>query len=141
MKTERFTLPRTGERPVVFEGRQLASQSSREAEGPLHWNWHEVALYETAGGQIVGAVSAHQEPPPFARKQQPGVVHRVVKIEELDFAEEALNDAYIFPPEFGFPPGSPFVEKQRALMQRCSRGFARAMSRLLAEAGFTEEIE
>lgn len=54
---EEFKLQRTGLPPLAFTGEELASSSSKQHQGPLQNRWHGVAVYRTAGGKWVAAIT------------------------------------------------------------------------------------
>ena len=49
----RITLTRTGNRPLAFDGEQIAASSSRHRDAN---RWHDLALYRTTNGNFVLSV-------------------------------------------------------------------------------------
>jgi hypothetical protein len=54
----RFTLRRTGRRPLRFYGWQLIEAAGRNPPAAI---WYGINIYETRGGSIVVELSAHRE--------------------------------------------------------------------------------
>lgn len=53
-----YTITRTGDRPLAFEGQRITSASSEGPDGPANLRWHEVSLYSLTGSQeLVLAIS------------------------------------------------------------------------------------
>lgn len=48
-----ITLTRTGNRPIRFDGEQIASASTKAGQGPAESRWWDLALYRTAAGAYV----------------------------------------------------------------------------------------
>ena len=49
----RITLTRTGNRPLAFDGEQIAASSSRHRDAN---RWHDLSLYKTSNGNFVLSV-------------------------------------------------------------------------------------
>lgn len=52
-----MTLPRAGDRPLRFEGREIATATTRRDDGPNSSRYWQLTLYVTASGQHVLAAA------------------------------------------------------------------------------------
>jgi len=128
-----YTLRRTGEAPLEFEGELLALANSRQPEGLRNNRWHELALYRSESGyylvevvyrtQWQGELDHHQVAVCVDAGGVPNVLQRWDPCRHVD----------------GYPPGEQYADRQARLISALTAGYQMAVSDLLAEAGWTEE--
>lgn len=134
---ETFTLPRTGDLPLRFEGEFLAESSSHRHQGPGQNRWHELAIYRTAAGTYVLAITYR------SCWQGEDDHHWVEHAGSIPAVRDALVGYPVVPPGIGYPPGPAYAEKQARMVEDLRRRYDQAMSALFQEAGktFAETIE
>jgi len=128
-------IERTGQRPLEFEGEQLAEVSTRNHAGKERNRWHELAVWKTASGKFVAAVSYHTQ-----WEGEAGYDDAVV-FESLDQVA-ILFEEYIFPNigAIGFPASPTYADRQARLMADLEQAFKHAAGRLLAKLGVSEKV-
>lgn len=139
-----ITLPRTGESPVRFQGRQIA-----EAAEPLppfkkartdSRRWHELRLFQHQDGRFIVSIG-------FRTGMETEINRDLVFIfsdngaEVIDFLSRKSDDSYD-PLEYleGFPDDPRFDSRQEMLETRVSDDYENRVTLLLGGAGFVEEI-
>ncbi len=134
IRSTRFTVPRTGQAPLTFEGKKLWNVV------PLHENhpflrWHEIHLYQTKGGRIVMHIALRSNNP----KQGP--FDDVILLAGMDDLVEALDHYDPLTGLKAFPPDPMYARRQQALEDRMNAAWSQrvAESRLLIPGG-AEEI-
>ena len=60
---ERIVLSRTGQGPLAFEGEMLSAATGKMASGKGRSRWHNLAVYQPAGGKYVVAILYETEWP------------------------------------------------------------------------------
>lgn len=124
---ETITLPRTGDRPLQFEGDEIASADSRMISGQQANRWHELALYSTESGKYVISVGY--------RTQWQGELNHdsaIICVDPEAVTEELkrVNPLAHF---VGFPSGGQYAEKQARLERDITARFGAAVSELLSD--------
>jgi hypothetical protein len=130
-----FTLTRTGQAPIRFEGELVAEASSRSHEGgPLQNRWHEIEIFLTECGRVL----AHVE---FCSRHQ-GEFHHHTVVDVLSPRPLSLSSwlqSYDYRTGWqGYPSGEHYAERQARIEQAIGDGYRRAVSEVLAE--FPEEL-
>lgn len=120
-----FTLPRTGDRPLQFDGERIASTDSRQPQGPCNNRWYELGLYRTASNKYVVAIGY--------RTQWQGELPRdEVHIENtLAGAVEVLRSTIPELPLYGFPPGQQYDERRAHVEGAVRKCYEHAITELL----------
>ena len=120
-----FTLPRTGDRPLQFDGDQLAATDSRQSQGPCQTRWYELSLYRTDGGKYAVAIGY--------RTQWQGELPRdEVHVEDtLPGAVEVLRTTVPELPLHAFPAGEHFDAKRAHVAGAVRACYETAISELL----------
>ncbi len=120
-----FTLPRTGDRPLQFDGEQIAEADSRQPQGPCNNRWYELALYRTDGGKYVIAIGY--------RTQWQGELPRdEVHIEATAAgAVEVLRSTIPELPMHSMPLGDRYDEKRAHIEANVRACYEHAISELL----------
>lgn len=120
-----FTLPRTGDRPLQFDGEQIAETDSRQTQGPCQTRWYELALYRTDGGKYVIAIGY--------RTQWQGELPRdETHLEDtVSGAVEVLRSTIPELPMYAFPPGDRFEEKRSHAAGAIRQCYENAITELL----------
>lgn len=120
-----FTLPRTGDRPLQFDGDLVGKTDSRQTQGPCQTRWYELALYRTAGGKYAVAIGY--------RTQWQGELPRdEVHIEDtLPGAVEVLRSTIPELPLHAFPAGEHFDAKRAHVEAAVRACYEHAISELL----------
>lgn len=137
MNLTEYTLERTGNLPLTFEGEELASASSHRHQGPGQNRWHELLLYRTKGGRYAIAVSFH------SRWQGEDDRHFAAHADTPEAVRDALKVYPVPPPGVGYPPGEPYRAKQERLEADLRRRFDQAVSDLFRGLpdGFSERVD
>lgn len=124
---ERYTLERTGDRPLVVEGDRIAEESSRSPKGWGRARWHEIAVYRTGAGRYVAHV--------VYRTQWEGEVEYAEAI-VCDSAAELAAELRAYDPTahvLGYPVGKQFAERQERLLRDLRLRYEAAMGRALRD--------
>lgn len=126
----RIVLPRTGDRPLAFDGDRLAEASSRQTDAT---RWHELELHRTAGGYYVVGI--------FYRTQWQGETeyNQALMCETPDAVLQAIRSVDPIAHLIGFPPGAQFESRQKRLERELVQGYRAASSKILKALG-PEEI-
>ncbi len=123
---EEFKLTRTGKPPLAFTGELLAQVSSKQHQGPLQNRWHELAVYRTAGGKFVGAVTF--------RTVWQGESDRHTA-EHADTPAELVDALTVYDPTGeweGYPDRPEYAERQSRTQTAVTDGYRRALSKVFA---------
>jgi hypothetical protein len=134
-KDKTMKIERTGQRPLEFEGEQLAEVSTRNHAGKERNRWHEITVWKTKSGKFVAAVSYHTQ-----WEGEAGYDDALV-FESLDQVATLLEE-YIFPNigAIGFPAMPTYADRQARLMEELEQAFKHAAGRLLNELGVAEKL-
>ncbi len=130
---EEFKLTRTGKPPLAFTGELLAESSSKQHQGPLQNRWHELAVYRTAGGKFVAAVTF--------RTVWQGESDRHTA-EHADTPAELVDALTMYDPTGewdGYPDTPHYAEKQARIQVAVTDGYRRALSEVFAGVEGAEE--
>ena len=110
--SESVRLTRTGDAPLSFSGRILADVSGKRLGDGDASRWHDLAIYETAGGQYVVAIAYRTT---WKGERGRDTLAVVVDRNELRDALKRYEPAVAVQ---GLPPGSQFTERQARLMRQ-----------------------
>ena len=128
-------IERTGQRPIEFEGEQLAEVSTRNHAGKERNRWHELAVWKTASGKFVAVVAYHTQ-----WEGEAGYDDALV----FDSLEQVatLFEEYIFPNigSIGYPASPTYEDRQARLMADLEQAFKHAAGRLLTKLDVTEKL-
>lgn len=131
---EIHTLPRTGNRPLEFEGEPLAEASSHSHDGATSARWHELAIYRTGGGKYVVAIG-------YRTRWQGEHNHDEVLVEDTaEGAAEIIRSTVPTTHLIGYPLGEQYAEKQARIERAICAAYEAAASEVLAALG-PERIE
>ena len=125
-----ITLTRTGDRPLTFEGDQIASANSRWAKGQESNRWHELCLYETTTNKFVLHIAY--------RTQWQGELNRDEALILSDIADVAM-ELRAYDPGAGTATGpvglgyEQFHQKQMKRLDDLRARYESAVSELLAD--------
>ncbi len=141
MIPDAYTLPRTGDAPLAFQGRFIARASSQQpptkkGRSELETHWHELALYLTTAGTHVAAISY--------RSTWPGELDdHCARVGTLTDCLRWFREYDPTGPVRGFPRphGPSFARRHAALLQQVEHGFDAALSALLTGMGISETVE
>lgn len=128
-------LTRTGDAPLAFIGRILADVSGqRLGEGDVP-RWHDVAIYETAGGQYVVAIGY--------RTTSKGEMGRdtLAVIADRNELRDALKRYDPVAQVQGVPPGPQGAEKRARLVAMMRQQWESLMAMALTEVDVEERVE
>ena len=136
-----YTLPRTGDAPLSFQGQLVVSSSSQQpptkrGRSELETHWHELALYVTAAGKHVAAISY--------RSTWPGELEdHCARVGTLSNCLRWFREYDPTGPVRGFPlpHGPSFARRHSALLDQVEHGYDAALSQLLAGLGVTETVD
>ena len=131
-----FILQRTGNPPLKFEGELIAESRPQPVANKKEPNrWHELAVFRTAAGKYVLAVTYRAE-----WKDEQSHSHAEVH-SDSESVVAALRQYNPIAHVRGFPLGEAFAHKQQRLLQEISQRFATQVSELLNRDEFAEVIE
>lgn len=116
-----YTLHRTGDRSLTFEGAELASADTRQHQGPCQNRWWEIALYRSESGKYVIATGYRTQ---WQGEHETDTVHIA---DTAEAAADLLRGHDYAAGISGFPPGHD--DRQARLMQSLRQCW---------EAGLTE---
>lgn len=128
-------LTRTGDAPLAFIGRILADVSGqRLGEGDVP-RWHDVAIYETAGGQYVVAIGY--------RTTLKGEMGRdtLAVIADRHELQDALKRYDPVAHVQGFPPSPQSAEKRARLVAMMRQQWESLIALALTEVDVEERVE
>lgn len=126
---ETFTLPRTGNRQLQFEGEELASADSSVRGGNDSTRHHELALYRTIGGKYVIAIGYR------TRWQGEHNHDAAIVCDSPEEATETLRSTLPTEHLMGFPPGDHYAEKRARVERDLCLRFEKAASTVLRVLG------
>lgn len=133
-----YVLSRSGDAPLRFIGQLVASSNSQQPttkrDLPLERRWHVLTLYQTRSGQYVGHIAYRTT---WAGETEDSLACVGVLPEVADW----FRDHDPMESVEGYPPGAGFAARQERLLSAIEAGYDAALSKLLAEAGFTETID
>jgi hypothetical protein len=139
-----YTLPRTGEPPLSFKGKLLAESVTPPPEFTVakrqYRRWHEIRLFETAGGKLVVSIGFRTED----ETELP--IDYVFVCEDRQAVQDLLtgDDEDSFDPLenlVGYPKMEKFQQQQEKLERRVEDDYDARVSEVLGKAGFVEVLE
>lgn len=122
-----YTLTRTGNRPLAFDGEAIAGATSRGSSGPAENRWHELAVYRTAGGALVLRLA-------YRTQWQGELAHD--EAVQVASAEDAAAELRAYDPcayLLGYPPGEHYAERQERVRRDLRLRYETAVSEVLGE--------
>lgn len=131
-----YELSRTGNAPVRFTGELLAAVDGFRSAGKENNRWHELAVYRTAGGQIVGVIQ-------YRTRWQGEEGRDLVEVLASPAAATSFfRDHFVEHDPTGYPPGDHYAEKQARLIADVRRRYESAVTELLSQSAdvFAETI-
>lgn len=141
---ENFTMPRTGDRPLTFAGELIASADGRRQGGKEANRWHELAVYRTARGNWIAAISYRtcwQGELDESLAQHVTVAPSDPPLKEQEIGEAIAAFFRHYDPTGavkGYPDGAAYSEKQHKLLADIRFRYQSLVSELLAN--FAEEV-
>lgn len=125
-----FRLDRTGDRPVAFSGRRLASIAGNTHVGREVNRWYDIDMYQTASGKFIANVR-------FETQWRGEPPHSEVFVADNATAVSDWLTGGFDPLSVlrGFPPGEKYAERQQALEADMLQLFEHRVSQLLSECG------
>ena len=128
-----ITLERTGNRPLEFDGSEIATIRTRYAGGRDHNRWYEVTLYETNGGKYVIAITYgtiwEGESENYMAQVFDTIKDVTEQLRNYDPCSFILN----------MPNAPQFNDKQGRIRAELARRYNNAVSEVLAD--FPEKVE
>lgn len=124
---KRHTLERTGQAPFVFTGEQVAHTSGRHLSGKEANRYHEIALYQTKGGNWILQIqwSTHWQGEVGA--SYASQLASPVEVRDHLEAHNPLQDLQ------GYPPTQHYRQKQERLEDNVMRLWDQTVSGFYAE--------
>jgi|AACY02.16.fsa_nt_gi hypothetical protein len=130
---KKYTVIRTGEMPLQFEGELLWEETSKER--PEDSRWHELRLYRTENGKYVVEILSVST---YRHEGQTSSAN------VFDTLKAACREFLDFPPFCcfkGYPPWSDRQEDQAKLEDWVCRRYREAASRLVDRLGPADIVE
>ncbi len=106
---QKYTLSRTGDRPLVFTGDLIAEAGGCIHGGQEQKRWYEIRIYSTAGGSYVLEVAYHTS---WKGEDSHSHAEAHSNLEKLIAGLRIINPLKHLR---GYPLGSTYVEKQARL--------------------------
>jgi hypothetical protein len=103
-----YTLSRTGDVPLKFEGDELAFITTRPDDPGRFARWYEAAIYRTRGGTFVLFIAYR------TNRGEPSV-ERAILCDSPEAVRAELTRYDPLEHLAGFPPGEAYAEKQARL--------------------------
>jgi hypothetical protein len=136
-KQQTYILPRTGREPLSFTGRLLAQASGKTQLGQEQNRYHELDIYETAGGRFIVSIAY--------RTKWEGETDHLTADFFTDSADVVAELTRYDPATYlqGFPPGPHFADKQARLVRDLRARYQSLVSLVLTQAGeiFIERVD
>lgn len=132
-----YTLTRTGNLPLRFEGKLIAEASSKWTNGRENNRWHVLKLYRTESRNYVLAIGFRTQ---WQGEQNTDVV--IIAKSPADI-QKRVADFVPLPPGVGYPPGEAYIDKQARLVNTMTTSFDHLVSDLFEglEDEFAETID
>ncbi len=132
-----YTIPRTGDAPLRFEGTLLAAIDGVCVNGKEQDRCHELDLYQSVQGDYVLVIT-------YSTRWQGEEGHSTVVICPLP--DDVVTALRLYDPRrvvAGYPPGKAFEERQARLLADISRRYQSQISQLLGQQAdlFAEEVQ
>lgn len=132
-----YTLPRTGDVPLRFEGESIANVSTRPDDPSRFARWYELSLYRTKGGTYIIAIGYRSH---YGDRE----TDRAVLCATPDGIRDELQMFDPLADVSGFPPGPAYRDKQERMERLLRLDWETAIRDLFADAEvageFAEEI-
>jgi len=122
MKT--YTITRTGDRPLKFNGEVLAESSSKKPDGPCSSRYWDLALWRTDSGKFVLSAGYFTQWQGESRRED------VFVEATAEAAAEQLQKHDYLAPVVGFPPGH--EDRQHRLEQQLTLCWEAAVTEILS---------
>lgn len=130
-----YTLPRSGQAPLRFQGDLLAASNGQWQSGRDWTRWHELAVYRTARGQYVVQIG-------YRTRYQGELDHDTAVV--VDSAAEVCQALTNYNPAGvirGYPPGQAYEERQSKLLADVRARYDAQVSEICSAAPeFAEEV-
>jgi hypothetical protein len=120
-----YTLSRTGDAPVSFEGDLLAEAGGHWLAGRELNRWHSLAIYDIANGFVL-SISYH------TRWQGETDCDLVFVCNTPTEVKQKIREYNPVPVGIGYPPADQYRERQSRLETDLRRQYAAAVTELLA---------
>lgn len=128
------TIPRTGQRPLVFDGDRLATTDSRATEGPAHARWWNLALYRHPDGRHLATASYRTQ---WEAEYDHDSAHVAPDLDQAFAWLEAIDPlAHVR----GYPDAPHYQAKNAQLQATIRAHYARAITALADELGLVEHL-
>lgn len=129
-----YTLRRTGERPLRFQGERIAEAGGSHQFGRDQNRWHDIAVYLTSGGKFV----VHVE---YCTRWQGEADHSHVEIcDQPDAVAAVLRNYNPLELVAGFPADDRYAERQARLFRDIRLRYDSLVSEVLRDERFAETI-
>jgi arylamine N-acetyltransferase len=131
-----YTISRTGDVPLKFEGERLAGVSTQQISGKDRNRWYEVDLYRTRVGKYV--LKVHY----MTLWQGEQFSTHVILCNTTADVRKSLLDFDPMQDVSGYPPGEAYAEKQARLERTLKLDWAAGVRELFEgiETEFSETI-
>ena len=134
-----YEIPRTGQAPLQFKGKEEAHSTSHIAAKGSHLRrrWHDLRLFRTEGGKAVVEVQ-------YVTTWQDDPEKGYVWGKACDWNEVPSALGEHDPRDYvvgGFPATERYRDQQEKLLAEICLGYEQAVSALLTEAGFVETVD
>lgn len=130
---EKIKIMRTGNAPLAFQGELIAESSGRIAAGKEQNRWHDIAIYRTAGGRYVCAISYHTQWEGELDHVEAGEVNLSELAEYLRSYDPTAQCQ-------GFPDAPQYAERQARLLTWLRARYDHAVGEILAKIAGVEEV-
>lgn len=118
-----ITLKRTNDRPVTFDGREIASANSRQTTGPGEQRWYELTLYQAMDGRYVAHAGYRTQ------WQGEHETDAVIVSQSPDTLIEQLREQFA-EPHLSMPPGERYAERRAHVFATLRAAYTAAVTEL-----------
>ena len=131
---KRFTLPRSGQAPLTFNGELIASSEGQQLAGRDRARWHDLAIYRTTDNRYVVGVS-------YQTIWQGEIGYDIAEVAENPAAVLRVFRSYNpIVKVWGYPPGPNYADRQKALLAELVLAYESQVSIVLNGPEFAESI-
>lgn len=133
---EEYTIRRTGDTPLRFEGEEVVRESTKYVRGRERNRWHEIAIYETVGGQWIVEIS-------YRTQWQGETDHAEAEVLDGPGQVSRWLQAYSATAHVrGFPPTDTYRTRQERLLLDIRQDYVSLVADVLAaDERFWQDVE
>lgn len=132
-----YTIPRTGARPLQFEGDIIAQSHGRQSHNAEHNRWHDITIYRTAHESYI--VHLHYDTT-WRGETGHDEYHIVATLEEVAFELENYDPTLHVEGFKRFGDKEPYIQRQAVLLDDIKRRYLAQVSELCNQLGIVDTL-